>query len=879
VDSIQVSARLLGRLLRIGERILGVVFFIAILFFLLRHHRELEALRHLRLVAPGWLAVALLAQILVLLAIARQLQILAHLFGYRVPLARLLRADLHRVAISTVTPAGAAVGAAVFARDLEPHGVPLDTGLTITLLYGVIGFLSFVLLLPVSLLSAVTLSSSIRGDLWSLLPNPHMLGALAIALAVLPMGLLVWGRRRRALPRPLRVLLTVDKRKLLPVLLLALTVDLFNVVLLFAAFSALGRPLPLPEVLIGYQVAYLFAFIVPFAQGSGAVELAGVAAFRAFGVPPPIAVAAVLLWRAYELWFPFTLGSLLWLQREPLIRRGFGRLPALLLLWSGFVSIFGLLEPQRHRVLVRGLERVGLLEPWEVSRNLELLLGFLSIVIAFHLWRWKRAGWLAAVGLLLVSVTQQVVGRRDPVVLTLSLLALVLLVLNWREFRVRSDTPTVLRGFGTAVAGLVVAVSYGAIGLVILSRHALAPGPLSWEKATQLLVASGFGFGNWEVVPLSRYGAWFLDSIPLIIGGALLNAAWSLGQPVVWRAITHERERQRARSIIERCGNSSLDFFKWWPDKWFYFLREGDGVVAYLVYGRVALVLGDPNACSQHEFHQLLDEFLDVCALNDWEPAFHQVTEAYLDSYRKRGLRWLKIGEEAIVDLGNWSLHRPGFKDFRYLVRRFQREGYVFELVQPPLSQALLDELEAVSKEWLTVLGRRERFSTQGQFSKAYLRNTPVALLRHPRIGVVAFANLVPSGVPGEATIDLMRRRHEPYGAMDVLLVHLLEWCREHGYQRFSLGLAPVAGVKIPGLATDSLRQRFYSLLDGFFSVEGLRHYKAKFQPHWEPRFLVYRSTVALPAIGLALLRATAGSTAGSTGGEPLPSTSEAMSQ
>ena len=41
-----------------------------------------------------------------------------------------------------MTPAGAAVGAAVFARDLEPHGIPLDTGLTITLLYGVIGFLS-----------------------------------------------------------------------------------------------------------------------------------------------------------------------------------------------------------------------------------------------------------------------------------------------------------------------------------------------------------------------------------------------------------------------------------------------------------------------------------------------------------------------------------------------------------------------------------------------------------------------------------------------------------------------------------------------------------------------------------------------------------------
>jgi phosphatidylglycerol lysyltransferase len=272
--------------------------------------------------------------------------------------------------------------------------------------------------------------------------------------------------------------------------------------------------------------------------------------------------------------------------------------------------------------------------------------------------------------------------------------------------------------------------------------------------------------------------------------------------------VGHERERHRARAIVERCGNSSLDYFKWWPDKVFFFSAHDEGVVSYRVVGRVALVLGDPNACDQDAFERLLDGFLDFCTLNDWEPAFHQVTERFLESYRTRQLRWLKIGQEAIVELRDWSLEKPGFKDLRYLVGRFERDGYVFAVVEPPLDERLLDELESVSREWLTVPGRRERFFTQGQFSRSYVRMNRVALLRHPERGVVAIANLIPSGVPGEATIDLMRRR-EPYGAMDVLFVRLFDWCRARGYERFSLGLAPLAGVVLPGLASDALRRRF----------------------------------------------------------------------
>jgi phosphatidylglycerol lysyltransferase len=58
-------------------------------------------------------------------------------------------------------------------------------------------------------------------------------------------------------------------------------------------------------------------------------------------------------------------------------------------------------------------------------------------------------------------------------------------------------------------------------------------------------------------------------------------------------------------------------------------------------------------------------------------------------------------------------------------------------------------------------------------------------------------------------------------------------------------------------VGTDPIREHFFRLIEPFFSVQGLRHFKAKFDPRWEPRFLVFRSASALPAIGLALLKAT----------------------
>jgi phosphatidylglycerol lysyltransferase len=94
---------------------------------------------------------------------------------------------------------------------------------------------------------------------------------------------------------------------------------------------------------------------------------------------------------------------------------------------------------------------------------------------------------------------------------------------------------------------------------------------------------------------------------------------------------------------------------------------------------------------------------------------------------------------------------------------------------------------------------------------------------------------------------------------MDVLFVRLMEHLRDEGFSAFSLGMAPLAAV---GTSPDApVKERVLRLLfehaNRWFSYRGLYAYKAKFQPRWEPRYLVYGSEMSLAKIAFAIVRLT----------------------
>jgi phosphatidylglycerol lysyltransferase len=381
----------------------------------------------------------------------------------------------------------------------------------------------------------------------------------------------------------------------------------------------------------------------------------------------------------------------------------------------------------------------------------------------------------------------------------------------------------------------------------------------SLREALTVTLRSFFNLGESGLVPRTRHGRWLLESPQLIGVVSIAYAVFSLARPVVWRRTSHQRARERARDLITAYGDSSLDYFKYSDDKLFFFPLQARGVVSFGLANGVAVVLGDPVAASDDDFTATLREFLDLCETNDWEPALLQATPKRLAAYRYAGLSVVKIGEEAVVDLDRFTLQGRAMKDLRHPVRRLERDGYRVVFSPPPQPDELLEKLRAVSEEWLSIGRHRERRFTLGRFEDAYIRSSPIFAVESPHGDVVAFANLIPDGKPGEATIDLMRRRRQPAGVMEFLFVAMFLSLREQGYHSFPLGMAPFANV---GVDPDSpfvervLRQA-YEHLNRLFSYKGLRSFKAKFEPIWEARDLVYRSDLALPKVALAIVRLT----------------------
>ena len=495
------------------------------------------------------------------------------------------------------------------------------------------------------------------------------------------------------------------------------------------------------------------------------------------------------------------------------------------------------------------------------SRSLSLIFGFALLYLSFNLLRRKRvAWWLAVLSSAVAALGHGVYGLPWYAGFT-SVVMLGLLLLFRDKFTVHSEPRSITRALGVIAVSVVLVLAYGTAGFWLLDEQDFGIDFQLSEAFVRTLRAYTL-IGNGDLVPHTYQGTWFLYSLGLtglIVGGF---AAYSLFRPLAYRLGTLPHERQEAKVILEWHGTSSLDFFKLWPDKSYFFSENQGTLIAYKQAAGVAIALGDPVGPEQ-ELEATTRAFVRYCSENGWSVAFHEVLPSLLPMYRRLGLRVLKIGEEAMIDLEHFRSHTAERKSFRRIRRKFQSEGYRLIRYAPPHRLALLNEVEEISQEWLSLPGRRERSFTLGSFERSYLGETPLFVVRDPHGHPLAFVNEIPSYREGEATIDLMRYRLEmPNGTMEYMLTELMLTLREEGYRRFDIGLAPLAGVgDRPGaILQERALSQLYERLTRFFSYKGLRFYKAKFEPDWEERFLVYGvGPLALARVGVALTRVTEG--------------------
>jgi phosphatidylglycerol lysyltransferase len=532
-------------------------------------------------------------------------------------------------------------------------------------------------------------------------------------------------------------------------------------------------------------------------------------------------------------------------------------------LFVALITFLNGLDGILHALLVRVPEppHLGEVLPFGLhhwGKLLGLLTGFLLVDLSYHLWRRRRAAWAGALVISVLAAIAHLLHGHNVGLALAPLLTAVLLVLLRTHFTVRSEPRSIAQGVGMVAITLLVTLAYGSFGFWLLDRRDFGM-EFHWQEACARSLRQYALLGNPDLTPHTLHARWFLYSLEVLGVGAALFAAFSLYRPIAFRLRTLPYERAAARHLVERYGRSSLDYFKMTGDKSFFFGPEHACFVGYRVAWGFAIGLGDPVGAADTVV-PTLQAFLHSAALNGWRVAFHQVSAEFLGEYRKLGLSVLKIGEEAVVELDTFVTKTAEAKTFRRVRSRGSSGGLDVVRYEPPIAPEILDELAAISEEWLRIPGRRERGFTLGRFQRSEIAGTPVFAARDASGRMLAFVNQIPCWPDGTTTVDLMRHRLEiPNGTMDYLFLRTLEMLSSE-YRRFSLGLAPLAGVgDHPGASLEERAvHQIYERLNRFFSYKGLRSYKSKFDPVWEDRFFCYEGgPQALLRAGMALGRMT----------------------
>lgn len=274
-------------------------------------------------------------------------------------------------------------------------------------------------------------------------------------------------------------------------------------------------------------------------------------------------------------------------------------------------------------------------------------------------------------------------------------------------------------------------------------------------------------------------------------------------------------------------------------DKHLLFAPDDRAFLMFGIHGRSWISLFDPVGPA-HAWPDLIWQFIERAREAGGRASFYQVRPANLAPYLDAGLRIFKLGEYAQVPLADFSLQGKARGKLRSGLHRAEREGLRFAILPPDEVPAHLPALRAISDAWLAGHATAEKRFSLGAFDAAYVCRLPVAVVSQGD-RAVAFATLLRTATRATASVDLMRQLPgAPSGTMDFLFLKLMLHFQHEGYASFGLGMAPLSGMATHALAPNwhRLGRLLYAHGEHFYNFRGLRAFKDKFDPEWEPRYL-----------------------------------------
>ena len=628
-----------------------------------------------------------------------------------------------------------------------------------------------------------------------------------------------------------------NRSKIGLVLGLSILIEIIGIVHLYISIKALGGTPSLEMAIIGYAIVLLLLMSSPFLRGIGAVEVALTYALVLFGLSTVLALSVAFLFRFFEFWSVLILGLVaLVSKRNNLIIRVF---PAVLLFLLGLINILSGITPALpHRL--QTLQQIIPMEAIHASNWLVILAGIFMLAISVFLMRGLRNAWIAALVLSGLSLIAHLTKGIDWEEATFSFVTLISLTYQRKQYFIHADLRLAKRSLLPGLASVIGVIIFGTIGFYFLNHHHFNVDFTLWESFQE--ATSTFFLLNVDLTPATTFAKEFLYGMNVLGGMTLAYVVYLLLRPLIQRpSATEDEDMQKAKELVEKYGKSSLDYFKTYYDKIFWFSEDGEGFVSFKTSRNYAVVLENPVCQDNEALTKIIRHFDSYCRQNGLRSAYYRIPELNKPLYEKLGKKLFPIGEEAVVNLETWTLEGGNKSGMRNAINKITKLGYTFQVIEPPQKDAFLQQLKATSDDWLKSTEYAEIVFSQGLFNEKELKDKVILTIENPEKKVIGFINLISDYSKGEANFDLMRKTADaPNGTMDFLFAGMFDYLKKAGFKTCNLGMVPMSGIVKPENLQERVIKIAYEKIKQFGHYKSLREYKEKFNPDWQMMYLAY---------------------------------------
>ncbi|HEU4948458.1 MAG TPA: bifunctional lysylphosphatidylglycerol synthetase/lysine--tRNA ligase LysX [Kribbella sp.] len=431
-----------------------------------------------------------------------------------------------------------------------------------------------------------------------------------------------------------------------------------------------------------------------------------------------------------------------------------------------------------------------------------------------------------------------------------------LIVLLWKvraAFPARLAPGTRRLAIGALVTGLLISAA------VSISLTQLFPNTLVGEREKiGWAVAATLGQSREKMATGHEGHSW----VGLTVG-AISAASLVIAFAIFLRSVRRVRylsqlEELDVRKLLLRHGErDSLGYFATRRDKAVVFSPDKDAAIAYRVVNGVSLASGDPLG-DPAAWPGAIKRWLAEARTYGWSPAVVSAGEEAAHAYVDAGLRALAMGDEAIIDVADFSLEGRTMRPVRQAVTRVQRAGYHAEVVRHgDLSPDQLAEYVALAAKWRGARAERGFSMALGRLGDPTDARCVMVVARDSGGAVRGLLSFVPWGVRG-VSLDLMRRDPESAnGLMEFMITALVDACGDLGVHHISLNFAMFREIfsdaeRVGAGPVLRLTSALLTAASRFWQLESLYQSNVKYLPRWSPRLICYSRGGSLAFVLLA---------------------------